>query len=592
MPELDDEHRAGHLDERDLRRVLTRPFRIRRGGAAVARRPPKRAPSGRKASGRVGLVHGWPTRTTTIKVEPARRGGALARYTHRLHAASDRDAEDLETSSADGAGIAAFERTIAGVEAAIAAAGDAVPRDRRAAAYGLVIDLPYDGDPEYRAAVMRTVAAWFESRGHRAEWAVHSRSARNGDYPHGHLVVAAGADGTRPIDGGDVMKNFRRHVAETVNQLYAERFHRRLPIEFHGGTLRDTGITRPPRPDIPRGLWHAREAARDHAAVQRPVPQRTAALAAAADRIEAAWARDVAAGRLPEPQGLARRRWRTEQREGWLAFATRLSARQADLRRQLTEREATLEAERASHRGALTRARVQGEFDGQRWFVRSCVVPNLPPDVAAQYHGAPPPEARDAGRWLAERLVQARDDGRLAERLRQENQALRQDLATARDKAAGSGRGIAALAGRALGFLRGGTAPRDVRDESATAEAGDPGVWTPPPPEPVPPASATPSALGAAWTRHDAEYRHPGVLFPLPAHPPSPPVSAAEPAPSPAVTAPAPAASPEPDADRGRGHAADGTGPPRPPPGPVDPCPPSGGVPAPPRRRSRGQGRE
>lgn len=305
-----------------VRRTAADRQRVARAAARLRALPPPAL----KVSGRLGMVDGHPTRTFFFRVEPARKGGALTRYTHRV---DGHRAEELE--SRGGLPADDFE--------ARAVAREQTVRRGRAAVYGLVIELPFEADADTRAAIMERIAERYADWG--VTWAVHGRNARLEDQPHGHLLILAGPAGERPVEGSEAMKALRHYVASAVNAVHRERTGRRLPREWHGGTLADTGIARPPRPDIPLGLYRARQRRDELLRAGKPVPVRTGELAAAADRIDAAHDRAVAEGRTPEPQGLARRRWRTAQRE---ALATAIAEHQRDAQEREEQRAA---AERA-----------------------------------------------------------------------------------------------------------------------------------------------------------------------------------------------------------------------------------------------------
>ena len=207
----------------------------------------------RKPSGRLGAVAGWPTRPATIRIAVADRGGALARYTHRVDRSGEATTRDEELESRGGVDPNEVERQATALETTIPA--DA---PHRSPAYGIIIDLPYETTEKSRAEIARRIADDLTARGHATCWAVHSHNAKGEEHPHLHLVTLAKPDGTRPVEGSEAMVKWRHRVAETINATHIEIAGERLPIEASGGKLTEVGIDRPPRPDIPHGLYRAR----------------------------------------------------------------------------------------------------------------------------------------------------------------------------------------------------------------------------------------------------------------------------------------------------------------------------------------------
>lgn len=234
----------------------------------------------RRTSGRIGSIGGHPTRSFTIGVRPAETPAVLTAYVHRLARGA---AEEIEAASHTAPQARVWARETQALQARLETAPDL---KFRRAMYSTIIELPYEGDRDYRTAVLTRVARSIEARGYSTTWAIHTTSSTGAEYPHAHLLLRAGEDGARPIDGSADMKLFRAAVADAVNQEFIARFGRRLEVEYHGGTLADTGITRAARRDIPRGLYRTREAVRAAERAGQPITKRQAQLASAADRIE------------------------------------------------------------------------------------------------------------------------------------------------------------------------------------------------------------------------------------------------------------------------------------------------------------------
>jgi len=295
-----------------------------------------------KKSGRVGQVNGHPTRTCFIRIVVAERAGPLLRYTHRLNG---RREEELE--SRGGIPAAEFERYALQRE-------DALYGRRRAAVYSIVIELPYETDAPTRAAIMAAIAERFDTFG--TTWAVHWSNARGELQPHGHLMILAGPDGERPIDGSEMTKEFRAFVAQTINTVAQQRAGQRLPREWHGGTLADTGIARPPKPDIPHGLYRAWQRREERLRRGKHVTKRLEQLAAARDRIVQHYETAVAEGREPEPQGLARRRARRVEREAMIEELARTQRRAQEMEAELEDVDRSARAanaQRATERAVI-----------------------------------------------------------------------------------------------------------------------------------------------------------------------------------------------------------------------------------------------
>ena len=248
---------------------------------------------------------GHPTRAAHIRVRPV-RSGSLPNYVDRGD--DERKREDLKRGDLESRGglpAGEMERRIRQLEERIAA-DQTIARDARgrqpAPAYEITFDLPLESTLETRKRTVERIAAEWESSGHVATWAIHFKKG----HPHAHLVLLAGQRGERPIDGSAAMKAQRNSIATTVNSTHIEMTGERLPVEFSGKTLRELGVARPPRPDIPTGLYRARQRRQEGSRLS----PNSRLLAAAADRIEAAWMTDVeaqAAG-LPIPSHDRRRR--------------------------------------------------------------------------------------------------------------------------------------------------------------------------------------------------------------------------------------------------------------------------------------------
>ena len=255
----------------------------------------------RKTSGRIGTVDGHLTRPATISVQPAKRAGALARYTHRVDGMREEELESKGGSTPD-----EFETLATAVEATIPEPAEG--EQKRAAAYGITVDLPYGTTKEIRAVIGERVAAQFIEREFPVCWAVHRTNSIGEEHPHLHLVVAAQKAGKRPIDGTDEMLQFRKKVGEIINETHAEMAGERLEIEATGGGLKAVGITRPPKPNLPLALYRQRKKRDELLKSGKRVPAKCAELAEAADRIMAAYDKAVAEGVPPPPRTQAERR--------------------------------------------------------------------------------------------------------------------------------------------------------------------------------------------------------------------------------------------------------------------------------------------
>ena len=94
-----------HRAEADLKRTKNRVAKARSIMANVAK-----GAATRKQSGRLGAVAGWPTRPATIRIAVADRGGALARYTHRVDRSGEATTRDEELENRGGIDPNQFEQ--------------------------------------------------------------------------------------------------------------------------------------------------------------------------------------------------------------------------------------------------------------------------------------------------------------------------------------------------------------------------------------------------------------------------------------------------------------------------------------------------
>ena len=142
LARLDREIRRGKAKlvraEADLNRTKNRVAKARSIMATVAK-----GAATRKQSGRLGNVAGWPTRPATIRIAVADRGGALARYTHRIDKSGEPTTRDEELESCGGVDLNEFERQATALETTI-------PLDapHRSPAYGIIVDQPYETTEE------------------------------------------------------------------------------------------------------------------------------------------------------------------------------------------------------------------------------------------------------------------------------------------------------------------------------------------------------------------------------------------------------------------------------------------------------------
>ncbi|MBF0335478.1 MAG: hypothetical protein HQL40_17840 [Alphaproteobacteria bacterium] len=134
-------------------------------------------------------------------------------------------------------------------------------------ALDMAIELPATATADQRRQIAEALAAWMESRGCPAHWAIHARNEAKQPQPHLHLTTTArpvhlvdgawvgtpvgakGRPGAPPLIAGPAeMQRFRRVlVAGAVNQVCG--------LNWHGGRLEETGIDRPAKARLPMAVY-------------------------------------------------------------------------------------------------------------------------------------------------------------------------------------------------------------------------------------------------------------------------------------------------------------------------------------------------
>ena len=165
-------------------------------------------------------------------------------------------------------------RSNAEMEEILLAAIEAQNREEGTGAETLKIELPAEFTAAHRAEFMNVLEQWFEERGYRVHWAVHSHNEENEYQPHAHMTytkrpvnfidgkwVGQGGGNRKlgkgppaAMDGSDAIAQFRVLIASNVNRI-ANRDGIKLSGVWHEGGFKDIGIDREPKRRVPVGAF-------------------------------------------------------------------------------------------------------------------------------------------------------------------------------------------------------------------------------------------------------------------------------------------------------------------------------------------------
>lgn len=220
-------------------------------------------------SGRVGFVDGKATRTFHCHLGSITRTSHPGSSIQGVFSALDYVGREGQYASKAGDIEATGGRSRGEIIGAFRALDQVTRRKNGRLAITLVTELPVQMDQDTRRIVADRIGQWFEKKGHPVAWAIHADPQ-----PHLHLLAVARTSRQRPDGGWDIgaegargrsdkgrllgtresVKEFRAVVAELVNDVARERGIE-MPF-FHGGRLRDTGISRPAKRRLPAPEFH------------------------------------------------------------------------------------------------------------------------------------------------------------------------------------------------------------------------------------------------------------------------------------------------------------------------------------------------